>query len=90
MLEIVSFNKLLVFHLNNFRSEYFNPTQLEIVQHMMTIRKQYTPPLVVYGPFGSGKTETLAHATDQVLTHRPESRVLICALNDRQDKFSIL
>ena len=73
----------LIFLIPNFRSKYFNKTQIEIIQHMLTIRSQYTPPLVIYGPFGSGKTETLAYATEEVITRRQESRVLICALNDR-------
>ncbi|NWS70963.1 HELZ2 Helicase, partial [Crotophaga sulcirostris] len=35
------------------------------------------PPLLIYGPFGTGKTFTLAMATIEILK-QPNSRVLIC------------
>ncbi|NXY48116.1 HELZ2 Helicase, partial [Ceuthmochares aereus] len=35
------------------------------------------PPLLIYGPFGTGKTFTLAMATIEIL-RQPNSRVLIC------------
>ncbi|XP_051488687.1 helicase with zinc finger domain 2 [Apus apus] len=35
------------------------------------------PPLLIYGPFGTGKTFTLAMATIEVL-RQPKARVLIC------------
>ncbi|NXS46353.1 HELZ2 Helicase, partial [Balaeniceps rex] len=35
------------------------------------------PPLLIYGPFGTGKTFTLAMATMEIL-RQPDTRVLIC------------
>ncbi|NXN88799.1 HELZ2 Helicase, partial [Bombycilla garrulus] len=41
-----------------------------------TTRRQ-VPPLLIYGPFGTGKTFTLAMATLEILK-QPKARVLIC------------
>ncbi|NWW83237.1 HELZ2 Helicase, partial [Climacteris rufus] len=41
-----------------------------------TTRRQ-VPPLLIYGPFGTGKTFTLAMATLEIL-RQPNTRVLIC------------
>ena len=46
-----------------------------------------TPLLLIYGPFGSGKTFTLAKATMQILRHNKlnirEPRILICTHSNR-------
>ncbi|NXM74268.1 HELZ2 Helicase, partial [Serilophus lunatus] len=42
-----------------------------------TITSRQVPPLLIYGPFGTGKTFTLAMATLEVLK-QPNTRVLIC------------
>ncbi|XP_015737379.1 helicase with zinc finger domain 2 isoform X1 [Coturnix japonica] len=39
--------------------------------------KRQVPPLLIYGPFGTGKTFTLAMATLEVI-RQPNTRVLIC------------
>lgn len=40
------------------------------------------PPLLIYGPFGTGKTFTLAMATTEIL-RQPNTRVLICTHTNR-------
>ncbi|NXG16697.1 HELZ2 Helicase, partial [Grallaria varia] len=42
-----------------------------------TITSRQVPPLLIYGPFGTGKTFTLAMATLEIL-RQPNTRVLIC------------
>ncbi|XP_009560951.2 helicase with zinc finger domain 2 isoform X2 [Cuculus canorus] len=42
-----------------------------------TTSNRQVPPLLIYGPFGTGKTFTLAMATIEIL-RQPNSRVLIC------------
>ena len=53
-------------------SEVLNEGQLSAVRHILVggWASQAPPPLVLYGPFGTGKTETLAQATMALLrTH---------------------
>ena len=64
-------------------SDILNDEQLQIVRHVLTRRQGYTAPLVIYGPFGTGKTETLAQATMLLLTHSPKATVLICTHSNR-------
>uniref|UniRef100_A0A672UI59 Helicase with zinc finger 2 n=1 Tax=Strigops habroptila TaxID=2489341 RepID=A0A672UI59_STRHB len=42
-----------------------------------TTSSRQVPPLLIYGPFGTGKTFTLAMATIEIL-RQPNTRVLIC------------
>ncbi|NXS57031.1 HELZ2 Helicase, partial [Brachypteracias leptosomus] len=42
-----------------------------------TTSTRQVPPLLIYGPFGTGKTFTLAMATMEILK-KPNTRVLIC------------
>ncbi|NWY51160.1 HELZ2 Helicase, partial [Chionis minor] len=42
-----------------------------------TTSSRQVPPLLIYGPFGTGKTFTLAMATMEIL-RQPNKRVLIC------------
>lgn len=46
-----------------FRSEGLNKEQMKIVTHIIKKRSTRPPPLIVYGPFGTGKTETLAQVS---------------------------
>ncbi|KAK6171546.1 hypothetical protein SNE40_019712 [Patella caerulea] len=64
-------------HERDIRSDKLNGDQTKAVKHMVT-KKDYSPPLIVYGPFGTGKTETLAEATKYLFQHQPQSRILIC------------
>ncbi|NWH59870.1 HELZ2 Helicase, partial [Geococcyx californianus] len=49
---------------------------ISFITGQSTTRRQ-VPPLLIYGPFGTGKTFTLAMATIEILK-QPNSRVLIC------------
>ncbi|NXA03504.1 HELZ2 Helicase, partial [Sapayoa aenigma] len=49
---------------------------ISFITGQMTTRRQ-VPPLLIYGPFGTGKTFTLAMATLEILK-QPNTRVLIC------------
>ncbi|XP_061191305.1 helicase with zinc finger domain 2-like [Saccostrea echinata] len=60
-------------------SSVLNPDQLTAVQHIVTERVGYNPPFVIYGPFGTGKTETIAQAVMVLIRERPDSKILICA-----------
>ncbi|KAK7002884.1 helicase with zinc finger domain 2-like isoform X1 [Biomphalaria glabrata] len=60
------------------RSNVLNEDQMTAVRHIVVEREGYTPPFIMYGPFGTGKTETLAQATMTLLRERPNVRILIC------------
>ncbi|NWV53473.1 HELZ2 Helicase, partial [Daphoenositta chrysoptera] len=49
---------------------------ISFITGQLTTRRQ-VPPLLIYGPFGTGKTFTLAMATLEILK-QPNARVLIC------------
>ncbi|KAM6054161.1 3'-5' exoribonuclease HELZ2 [Chlamydotis macqueenii] len=49
---------------------------ISFITGQATTRRQ-VPPLLIYGPFGTGKTFTLAMATMEIL-RQPNTRVLIC------------
>lgn len=66
-----------------FRSHVLNDDQMTAVRHIVTQRDGYTPPFIMYGPFGTGKTETLAQATMTLLKDRPNARILICTQSNR-------
>ncbi|XP_076439727.1 3'-5' exoribonuclease HELZ2-like isoform X2 [Babylonia areolata] len=60
-------------------SRLLNQDQLKAVRHILAERTGYTPPFIMYGPFGTGKTETLAQAAMVLLRERHDARILICA-----------
>lgn len=64
------------------KSNVLNEDQMTAVRHIVVQRDGYTPPFIMYGPFGTGKTETLAQATMVLLRDRPNSRILICTQNN--------
>ncbi|KAL0191824.1 hypothetical protein M9458_014522, partial [Cirrhinus mrigala] len=43
----------------------------------VTGNRSSIPPLLIYGPFGTGKTQTLAKMT-QALVKQPQNKILIC------------
>ncbi|XP_035199444.1 helicase with zinc finger domain 2 isoform X2 [Oxyura jamaicensis] len=49
---------------------------ISFITGQVTSRRQ-VPPLLIYGPFGTGKTFTLAMATLEII-RQPNARVLIC------------
>ena len=56
---------------------------MKIVRHVMAERLGYSPPMIIYGPFGTGKTETMAQATMLLMKERPKARILICTHSNR-------
>lgn len=54
-----------------------NAKQKEAIMAITTNIKTQLPPILLIGPFGTGKTYTLAQALKQLL-HQPEARILIC------------
>ncbi|XP_014248250.1 probable helicase with zinc finger domain isoform X2 [Cimex lectularius] len=54
-----------------------NPKQREAVMAITTPLEIQLPPILIIGPFGTGKTYTLAHAIKEVLK-QPGTRVLVC------------
>ncbi|CAG5131356.1 unnamed protein product [Candidula unifasciata] len=58
-------------------SKQLNDKQKDAIRLILTSRDQKLPPLLIVGPFGTGKTYTLAQAAKQVLKQEG-SRILIC------------
>ncbi|CAH1397953.1 unnamed protein product [Nezara viridula] len=54
-----------------------NPKQKEAVMAITTPLEVQLPPILIIGPFGTGKTYTLAQGIKEVLK-QPGSRVLVC------------
>lgn len=54
-----------------------NAKQREAVNAITTSLSIKLPPILLIGPFGTGKTYTLAQAIKQLLT-QPEAKILIC------------
>ncbi|XP_075164275.1 helicase with zinc finger isoform X2 [Haematobia irritans] len=54
-----------------------NAKQREAVNAITTSLSFKLPPILLIGPFGTGKTYTLAQAIKQLLT-QPEAKILIC------------
>ncbi len=48
----------------------------------VTDNRSSIPPLLIYGPFGTGKTRTLAKMT-QALVQQPQNKILICTHTNR-------
>ncbi len=48
----------------------------------VTDNRSRIPPLLIYGPFGTGKTRTLAKMT-QALVQQPQNKILICTHTNR-------
>lgn len=66
-----------------FSSKILNDDQMSAVKHIVAERTSYTPPFIMFGPFGTGKTETLAQAAMVLLKERKETKILICAQSNR-------
>ncbi|XP_071507736.1 probable helicase with zinc finger domain [Diadema antillarum] len=54
-----------------------NSKQREAIVAMTTPLNHQLPPIFLVGPYGTGKTYTLAHATRLIL-QQPNTRILIC------------
>ncbi|XP_033763482.1 LOW QUALITY PROTEIN: helicase with zinc finger domain 2-like [Pecten maximus] len=71
-------------------SDILNVEQIQAVKHIVAQRSGYTPPFVMYGPFGTGKTETIAQAAMVLLKEKPTARILICAQSNSAADLYIL
>ena len=58
---------------------------MRVVEYIAAERQGYTPPLIIYGPFGTGKTETLAQAAMVLSFQASGTRILICTHSNRYD-----
>lgn len=61
-----------------------NAKQREAIVAITSDLECRLPVILLVGPYGTGKTFTLAQATMQVLT-QPNTRVLICTHSNRYD-----
>ncbi|XP_046550029.1 LOW QUALITY PROTEIN: helicase with zinc finger domain 2-like [Haliotis rubra] len=66
-------------HVLKISSKILNDDQMAAVKHIVAERTGYTPTFIMFGPFGTGKTETLAQAAMVLLKERKETKILICA-----------
>jgi len=55
-----------------------NEDQLKIVDYVRTKKRHLVAPLVVYGAFGTGKTEALAQSAILMTSSSDDVRLLIC------------
>ncbi|KAK6630750.1 hypothetical protein RUM44_002919 [Polyplax serrata] len=62
---------------NDIIDSKLNPKQREAILAITTPVATALPPILIIGPFGTGKTYTLAQAIKQLLM-QPEARVLVC------------
>lgn len=61
-----------------------NKHQMDIVKYVTACRSQWTVPLIVFGAFGTGKTETLAQAAVYLSKYGGNDvRILICTHTNR-------
>ncbi|XP_041367136.1 probable helicase with zinc finger domain [Gigantopelta aegis] len=76
--------------LTHVSSKFLNEDQMKVVQHIVAERVGYSPPFIMYGPFGTGKTETLAQATMMLIKESKSARILICAQsNSAADRYIV-
>ena len=62
--------------------EKTNENQKEAIIRVAAMPGTALPPVLIVGPFGTGKTYTLAQAAKQVL-QEPNTRILICTQSNR-------
>jgi len=55
-----------------------NEDQMKIVDYVTTTKEHLVAPLVVYGAFGTGKTESLAQAAILLASTSDDVKLLIC------------
>lgn len=59
-----------------------NDKQRAVIRGIMADRSVPLPPILLIGPYGTGKTFTLAQSTKQVLLEKG-TRILICTHSNR-------
>jgi len=55
-----------------------NEDQMKIVDYVRTKKHHLVAPLVVYGAFGTGKTESLAQSAVFLASSNKDVKLLIC------------
>jgi type II secretory ATPase GspE/PulE/Tfp pilus assembly ATPase PilB-like protein len=65
------------------RSQVLNEDQMKIIEYIAAESQGFCPPLIVYGPFGTGKTETIAQAAMVLGAQKMGFRILICTHSNR-------
>ena len=55
-----------------------NEDQMKIVDYVRTKKRHMMAPLVVYGAFGTGKTESLAQSAILLASSNDDDKLLIC------------
>lgn len=66
---------------NNHKLNAKQKSAIDFITGDLNVRKSVAP-LLIYGPFGTGKTFTLAVAARE-LTKQPQNKVLICTHTNR-------
>ncbi|XP_041364401.1 helicase with zinc finger domain 2-like [Gigantopelta aegis] len=75
-------------HIFKISSKVLNEDQMKAVRHIVAEHIGYSPPFIMYGPFGTGKTETLAQAAMVLVKESSSARILICAQsNSAADRY---
>ena len=88
LFEVQKTNKIF-----EFRDRYMFSTLLQRQQEaceaaFYDCHGQFYPPVVLHGPFGTGKTHTLSEATKMILeSARPRVRILICVVSRNTGNF---
>ena len=67
---------------NDRMDQRLNAKQREAIVAMTTPLNNRLPPIFLVGPYGTGKTFTLAHATKLIL-QQPNTKILICTHSNR-------
>jgi len=55
-----------------------NPRQLQAIKQILALPPK-SPPFIIFGPPGTGKTVTIVEAIKQILRHDPGAHILACA-----------
>ncbi|XP_070570218.1 3'-5' exoribonuclease HELZ2-like [Ptychodera flava] len=59
-----------------------NSNQLKAVTSITGKNGDIKKPLIIYGPFGTGKTYTMAMSIKQLVTKQPDAKVLLCTISN--------
>jgi len=84
-------------YVNNYYSDRYerelNDQQKKVIDHVLENRRHVrhsAVPFILYGPFGTGKTLTLAEAAKAAVFCAPQdSRILICTHSNRYSALEV-